>query len=103
MRFEHPASFSPQQFSPGTDIRTEPLHPEFHSEYPVRSAGHAHSQTGSSAMLWTNATNGKTRIADISVIETAAIQLGGNDPKEKYGELVPELVYVNTRDFRMPV
>jgi hypothetical protein len=57
-------------------------------------------ETASGATLWTNATTGKTRIADISVIETGAIRLGVSDPKEKYGELVPELVYVNTRDFR---
>lgn len=57
-------------------------------------------ETASGATLWTNATSGKTRVAGISVIEEGPIRLGVSDPKEKYGELLPELVYVNTHDFR---
>ena len=57
-------------------------------------------ETASGATLWTNATSGKTRVAGISVIEEGPIRRGVSDPKEKYGELVPELVYVNTHDFR---
>jgi hypothetical protein len=57
-------------------------------------------ETNSGATLWTNATTGKTRIANISVIEEGSFRIGVSDPKEKYGKLVPELVYVNTHDFR---
>jgi hypothetical protein len=57
-------------------------------------------ETDSGATLWTNATTGKTRIANISLIEDGPIGFGLSDPKEKYGQLVPELVYVNTHDFR---
>ncbi len=57
-------------------------------------------ETDSGATLWTNATSGKTRIANLSMIEEGPIRLGVSDPKEKYGKLVPELVYVNTHDFR---
>ena len=57
-------------------------------------------ETDSGATLWTNATSGKTRIASISLIEEGPIRFGVSDPKEKYGKLVPELVYVNTYDFR---
>jgi hypothetical protein len=34
------------------------------------------------------------------LIEEGPIGFGLSDPKEKYGKLVPELVYVNTDDFR---
>lgn len=57
-------------------------------------------ETETGATLWTNATTGKTRIADISLIEEGPIRIGVSDPKEKYGKLVPELVYANTYDFR---
>jgi len=57
-------------------------------------------ETSSGATLWTNATTGKTPIADISLIEEGPVRIGVSDPKEKYGKLVPELVYVNTHDFR---
>ena len=57
-------------------------------------------ETDSGATLWTNATTGRTRIASLSFIEDGPIRVGVSDPKEKYGHLVPELVYVNTHDFR---
>jgi len=57
-------------------------------------------ETESGATLWTHASTGKTRIANISLIEEGPIGFGLSDPKEKYGKLVPELVYVNTDDFR---
>jgi hypothetical protein len=57
-------------------------------------------ETGSGATLWTRATSGKTQVAGISLMEGGPIRFGVSDPKEKYGKLVPELVYVNTGDFR---
>ena len=57
-------------------------------------------ETDSGATLWTNATTGRTRVASISVVEEGPIRVGVSDPKEKYGKLIPELVYVHTHDFR---
>ena len=34
-------------------------------------------------------------------MERGPISFGISDPKEKYGKLVPNLVYVNTHDFRL--
>jgi len=57
-------------------------------------------ETDSGATLWTQATTGKTQVARISLMEGGPISFGVSDPKEKYGKLVPELVYVNTTDLR---
>jgi hypothetical protein len=57
-------------------------------------------ETDSGATLWTRATTGKTQVARINLMEGGFISLGVSDPKEKYGKLVPEMVYVNTADFR---
>jgi len=58
-------------------------------------------ETGSGATLWTRATSGKTQVAAISLMEAGPFSIGVSDPAEKYGDLVPELVYVNTSDFRV--
>lgn len=57
-------------------------------------------ETGSGATLWTRATSGNTPVAAISLMEGGPFSIGVSDPAEKYGKLVPELVYVNTSDFR---
>lgn len=57
-------------------------------------------ETDSGATFWTNATSGKVQVAGINLMEGGSVSFGASDPKEKYGELVPELVYVNTSDFR---
>ena len=57
-------------------------------------------ETDSGATLWTRATTGKTQVARISLMEGGPISFGVSDPKDKYGKLVPNLVYVNTHDFR---
>jgi hypothetical protein len=57
-------------------------------------------ETGSGATLWTRATTGKTQVAGINLMEDGPISFGVSDPREKYGKMVPELVYVNTTDFR---
>ena len=57
-------------------------------------------ETGSGATLWTHATSGRTQVAAISLMEGGPFSIGVSDPAEKYGKLVPQLVYVNTSDFR---
>lgn len=57
-------------------------------------------ETDSGATLWTQATTGKTQVARINLMEGGPVSFGISDPKEKYGKLVPNLVYVNTNDFR---
>ena len=57
-------------------------------------------ETDSGATFWTRATSGKTQVAAISLMEGGPISFGVSDPKEKYGKLVPKLVYANTMDFR---
>jgi len=57
-------------------------------------------ETGRGATLWTQATSGKTSVANLNLIKDGSIKFGISDPKEKYGKLVPNLVYVNTTDFR---
>jgi hypothetical protein len=56
-------------------------------------------ETESGATLWTNSTSGETTVARVKLRENGYIKVGISDPKEKYGKLVPELVYVNTLDF----
>ena len=57
-------------------------------------------ETGNGATLWTNATSGQTQVARINLSKGGLIGFGVSDPKEKYGKLVPQLVYTNTTDFR---
>ncbi len=57
-------------------------------------------ETGRGATLWTRATSGKTSVAKVNLMKDGPISFGISDPKEKYGKLVPNLVYVNTTDFR---
>jgi len=57
-------------------------------------------ETESGATCWTRATSGKTQVARISLMEGGPFSVGVSDPKEKYGKLVPKLVYANTMDFR---
>ena len=57
-------------------------------------------ETDNGATLWTNATTGKTQVARINLSKGGLIGFGISDPQEKYGKLVPQLVYTNTSDFR---
>lgn len=57
-------------------------------------------ETHSGATCWTRATSEKTQVAGINLIKDGPFSVGVSDPKEKYGKLVPKLVYANTRDFR---
>ena len=57
-------------------------------------------ETNSGATCWTRSTSGKTQVARINLMEGGPFNIGVSDPKEKYGKLVPKLVYANTMDFR---
>ena len=57
-------------------------------------------ETDSGATFWTRATSAKTHVAKIYVTDRGAFSFGVSDPREKYGKLVPHLVYNNTSDFR---
>ena len=57
-------------------------------------------ETDSGATFWTRATSGKTHVAKIYLMEGGSFSFGVSDPREKYGKLVPHLVYANTMDFR---
>ncbi len=50
--------------------------------------------------LWTNSTLMKEPVASLKADTSGSIEFGASDPKETYGNLVPELVYANTADFR---
>ena len=57
-------------------------------------------ETDSGATFWTRATSARTHVAKIYVTDRGALSFGVSDPREKYGKLVPHLVYDNTSDFR---
>ncbi|MGD8961050.1 MAG: hypothetical protein PVF29_05335 [Desulfobacterales bacterium] len=57
-------------------------------------------ETDSGATCWTRSTSGKTQVARINLMEGGPFNIGVSDPKEKYGQMVPKLVYANTMDFR---
>ena len=57
-------------------------------------------ETDYGATLWTNSTTAKTQVARINLSKGGLIGFGISDPQEKYGNLVPQLVYTNTTDFR---
>ena len=57
-------------------------------------------ETGSGVTLWTNSSLSKESVASLKADTSGNIDFGASDPKESYGNLVPELVYANTNDFR---
>ena len=57
-------------------------------------------ETDSGVILWTNSTLRKEPVASLKADTSGNIEFGAADPKEAYGNLVPELVYANTIDFR---
>lgn len=57
-------------------------------------------ETNSGATLWTKANSGKVSVAKLNLAREGPFIFSASDPKEKYGKLVPELVYANTSDFR---
>jgi hypothetical protein len=57
-------------------------------------------ETNRGATCWTRASTGTTQVARINLMEDGPFGIGVSNPKEKYGKLLPKLVYVNTMDFR---
>ena len=57
-------------------------------------------ETSSGATLWTQANSEKTSVAKLNLATEGHFNFSASDPKEKYGKLVPKLVYANTSDFR---
>ena len=57
-------------------------------------------ETDSGVVLWTNSTARKKKVAGIYADTNGNIKFGASDPEEAYGQLVPEMVYANTADFR---
>ena len=57
-------------------------------------------ETDSGVTLWSNSTSRREPVASLSADTSGNIEFGASDPKETYGNLVPELVYANTSDFR---
>ena len=57
-------------------------------------------ETDSGVTLWSNSTVRKETVASLNADTSGNIEFGASDPKETYGNLVPELVYANTSDFR---
>ena len=57
-------------------------------------------ETDSGVTLWSNTTKRKEPVASLKADTSGNIEFGASDPKETYGNLVPELVFANTTDFR---
>jgi hypothetical protein len=57
-------------------------------------------ETDSGVTLWSNTTVRKEPVASLKADSSGNIEFGASDPKETYGNLVPELVFANTTDFR---
>jgi len=57
-------------------------------------------ETDSGVTLWSNSTLRKEPVATLKADTSGNIEFGASDPKETYGNLVPQLVYANTTDFR---
>ena len=57
-------------------------------------------ETASSITLWTNSTVAKESVATLAVDANGNFGFGASDPEDTYGNMVPDLVYTNTSDFR---
>ena len=57
-------------------------------------------ETASGVTLWTNSTYRKEKVASLKADTSGNIEFGASDPEKIYGNLVPQLVYENTADFR---
>jgi hypothetical protein len=57
-------------------------------------------ETRTGATVWTHSNSGKSSVARLTLTSGGSFDLGVSDPKEKYGKLVPDLVYINTSDLR---
>jgi hypothetical protein len=57
-------------------------------------------ETDSGVTLWTNSTARKKKVANLRANTNGDFKLGASDPEKAYGQLVPEMIYANTADFR---
>lgn len=57
-------------------------------------------ETDSGVILWTNSTARKKKVAGLRANTNGDFKFGASDPEGAYGQLVPEMVYANTADFR---
>jgi general stress protein 26 len=56
--------------------------------------------TESGVTLWTKSTRRTETVARLRADTSGNINFGASDPKDAYSNLVPNLVYDNTVDFR---
>jgi len=56
-------------------------------------------EADSGATLWTRSSNGKRSVAKLRLADGGHVNIGVSDPRDKYGQLVSELVDANTSDF----
>ena len=57
-------------------------------------------ETNSGVILWTNSTAWQKKVAGMQANTNGGFEFGASDPEEAYGQLVPEMIYANTADFR---
>ena len=57
-------------------------------------------ETASSITLWTNTTVRNKPVARMSADANGNFDFGASDPKDAYGNLIPDIVYNNTADLR---
>ena len=57
-------------------------------------------ETDSGVILWTNSTAKKKKVAGLRANANGDFKFGASDPEDAYGQLVPEMIYANTADFR---
>jgi hypothetical protein len=87
------------EIKPGVKLFTAPT--SVHAQAYVEALLSAKLlETDNGATLWTQASSGNISVARVSFHENGFIGIGVSNPKDKYGNLVPELVYANTTDFR---
>lgn len=56
-------------------------------------------QANNGATRWTKSTTGQQSVANVNLNNAGPISFGVNDPKEKYGPLIQDVVKTNTKDF----
>ena len=55
---------------------------------------------GRKQLEWTDSSFAKEPVASLYADTYGTISFDATDPKETYGQLIPQLVYANTSDFR---
>ena len=57
-------------------------------------------ETADGVTMWTNSASRKKRVAGLKADTTGNINFGASDPEATYEQIVPEVVFDNTADFR---